>query len=244
MAIYQNPAGGQQTQVQPQQQQTMPGVQPLPATGIQQQAAGINQQQGFMAGQPQPVSGQLPMAQTSLTDLANKLARSYGLPVGRQGLVDQQGNFLMTPDQISQQSGGQIGMADAAAKMNYVAAALARQQQQQSQMRARGAIEAGMKLVQSRGRGSLAAMQSGMYQQLSQLYASEQHEAADFSYFIQQDRFNRAMREMRKQRKSAKKSRRLGLIGGALGMAFGGAIGGFAGAGLGGQLGGQAGGFV
>ena len=125
MPVFQNVAGEQKTQVQPgapqqQQQQGLQGSTPgLPTTGIQQQVAGINQQQQTMMGglgpaqqltQPGQLPG-LPMGQTSLTSLANRLAQSYGLPVGRQGLVDPQGNFLMTPDQIAAQSGGQIGLA-------------------------------------------------------------------------------------------------------------------------------------
>jgi hypothetical protein len=261
MPVYTNPTGGQQQLVdqppsQPQQQAEQgfpaaaaPAVQALPATGIQQQVAGVNQQRQAMPAtlqgeQPGQLPGAQQMGQTSLTGLASKLASSYGLPVGRQGLVDPQGNFLQTPEQISAMSGGQVSTVDAAAKMNYIAAAITRQQQRASQQKARGALEAGAKLVQSRGRGSLAAMQSGFYQQLSQLYASEQHEAADFSYFIQQDRFNRALREMRKQRKAAKKSRRIGMVGSLAGMALGGAFGGMAGAAIGGQLGGQLGGAV
>lgn len=264
MPVYTNPTGGQQQLVdqppsQPQQQAEQgfpaaaaPAVQALPATGIQQQVAGVNAQRQTMAGglpgaqqltQPGQLPGAQQMGQTSLTGLASKLASSYGLPVGRQGLVDPQGNFLQTPEQISAMSGGQVSTVDAAAKMNYIAAAITRQQQRASQQKARGALEAGAKLVQSRGRGSLAAMQSGFYQQLSQLYASEQHEAADFSYFIQQDRFNRALREMRKQRKAAKKSRRLGMVGSVAGAAIGGIFG-PAGAAIGGQLGGQLGGAV
>lgn len=247
MVVYTNPAEGQQAQAQqPQTQQAqMPGVQPLPATGIQQQVAGVNAQQAtLLGGQPQQQGG-LPQQQsfgkTSLSNLASRLASSYGLPIGRQGLVDQQGNFTMTPDQIAAQSGGQIGVADAAARMNYISAAIAREQTRRSQGKARATMEAGLKQVQSRGRGSLAAMQSGMYQQLSQLYASEQHEAADFSYFIQQDRFNRMMREMRKARKSAARSKKYGALGSIAGMALGAGIPGV-GAAAGGALGGALGG--
>jgi hypothetical protein len=176
--------------------------------------------------------------------MAQRLATNYGLPVGRQGLVDPQGNFTKTPDQLAAESGGAVSVVDAAAKMNYISAAITREQQRRSQGKARATLEAGMKQVQSRGRGSLAVMQSGMYQNLASLYASEQYEAADFSYFIQQDRFDRMMREMRKARKSAKKSRRFGAIGSAVGGILGAVVGGPAGAGIGMQLGGAAGGSV
>lgn len=254
MPVYSNPAGGGQQpqpvgQGQPGQQeiQQQPSVPPLPPTGIQRQVSGTNaamlaqgpQQQG-QGGLP----GAQPFGQTSLSQLASRLATSYGLPVGRQGLVDAQGNFTMTPDQVAAESGGQIGMGDAAARMNYIGAAVAREQTRRSEGQARAALESGIKQVQSRGRGSLAAMQSGMYQNLSSLYASEQHEAADFSYFIQQDRFNRMMKEMRKARKAGKKSKRFGAIGSALGGIIGGIAGGPAGAGIGMQLGGAAGGAV
>jgi len=250
MPVYTNPAGGGQQQPQevqgqpgqPQQQmQQMAGVPALPATGVQQQVAGVNQQQQGLMGGPQPV--QQPMGQTSLSGIAQRLATSYGLPVGRQGLVDAQGNFLQTPDQIAAESGGQVSVVDAAAKMNYVSAAIAREQQRRSQGKARATLEAGMKQVQSRGRGSLATMQSGMYQNLASLYASEQYEAADFSYFIQQDRFDRMMREMRKARKSAKKSKKYGAIGAGIGAIVGSIIPGLgtaAGAAAGGAIGGAA----
>jgi hypothetical protein len=163
---------------------------------------------------------------TSLSQLANQLATQYGIPLGQNGLVDEQGNFLNTPDQVAQQSGGKIGMGAAAARMNLIADAIQRQQQERSTQQSVAASQAGLGLVQSRGRGSLAGLQSGFYQQLAQTYSQQQYKAQDFSYWIQQDRLDQAAALARKQAKSAKWSKSLGAIGGIAGTIFGGPGGG------------------
>ena len=163
---------------------------------------------------------------TSLSQLANQLATQYGIPLGQNGLVDEQGNFLQTPDQVAQQSGGKIGMGAAAARMNLIADAIQRQQQERQQAKSVSALQAGLGQVQQRGRGSLAALQSGYYQDLAQTYSSQQYKADDFSYFIQQDLLNQQQDMMRKQQKKAKWSAGLGAIGGIVGTIFGGPGGG------------------
>lgn len=217
----------------------------LPPSGIQQQVGTIN------AGVQQPPSGQLPQqaqgqpqpggtGTTSLGALAQSLAQSYGLPIGRGGLVDEQGNFLMTPDQLAAASGGQETMGSAAAKMNYISQAISREQNQRQQAKGIAAIQTGMGLVQSRGRGSLAAMQSGFYQDLADLYSNQEPETVDFSYFIQKEQMDQALEIERLRLKQAEKGSVLsGILGGAsagaafgpIGALVGGAIGGAAGAG-------------
>lgn len=206
----------------------------LPPTGLQQQAASAASQmqpQGQATMQPpqggaapdQPTAPQAPQAPQapvgaggSLNQLAQNLAQRYGLPVGREALVDDQGNFLMTPDQVAKASGGRMSMGDAAARMNYISQAINKQQQSQSRAQGVAAMQTGLGLVQSRGRGSLATMQSGMYQQLAQMYESRDFERADFSYYIQQDLMNQQKEMMRKAEKKRKKGGVMGAITGGL----------------------------
>lgn len=143
---------------------------------------------------------------SNLDQLAQKLANQYGLPVGRGELVDENGNWLITPDRLAQLSGGSLTMGDAAAKMQYIENALTRQQNREQQAKARGAITAGMELVGSRARGSLALMQSGFYQDLADIYANQVEVAEDKSYWIhreqtdiQQELQRRAERLFKKQ---------------------------------------------
>ncbi len=216
----------------------------LPPTGVQQQVATINAgqqppgpaQAGQQGQQAQPGG----TGTTSLGALAQSLAQNYGLPIGRGGLVDEQGNFLMTPDQIVAGSGGQETLGSAAAKMNYIAQAITREQNQRQQQKGIAAIQTGMGLVQSRGRGSLAAMQSGFYQDLADLYSNQEFESADFSYFIQKEQMDNALELERMRLKQAEKGSFLsGILGGAsagsafgpIGAIVGGAIGGAAGGG-------------
>ena len=232
--------------------QGAPAANPLPATGLQQQAASIRQQS--MSAQlspspqatipPAPGGAQASLSQptpgygaTSLSQLAQKLATSYGLSVGRNPLVDAQGNFTMTPDQIAAQSGGKETQGSAAAKFNLIADAMQRQQQQQQMQKSQAALQAGLGLVQSRGRGSLAAMQSGYYQGLSNLYQNQQYQAADFSYFIQAQKYQDAMDLMNKQMRMQKKGALGGALGGIAGMLLGGPGGGAIGSSIGSQLG-------
>jgi len=230
------PKGGQMQQ--PGGQQKAGG---LPPTGIDQQMASL---QGFYnavqnvegigfdprmqqfeaasamgAGANLPGTGKGPTGSTDLNTLARTLADSYGLPIGGGQLVDPSGNFLMTPDQLAAASGGAVTQGEAAAKMNYIAEALQRQQQQQEMKKSEAALQTGLGLVQSNARGSLAAMQSGMYEGLANLYQNQQHEAADFSYFIQQEQLQIQQELMRRAEDLAKKQARGAFIGGVLGAA-------------------------
>ena len=212
-------------------------VPPTPPTGLEQQLAGLNQQ--YAAAQNAPQIGysererqlqqsqaegaELPSPQgasTNLNSIARNLAENYGLPLGRGALVDESGNFLQTPDQIAAASGGALTMGEAAAKMNFIAEALENQQQREGQSRAVSALQTGLGQVQSRGRGSLAAMQSGFYQNLASLYANEEYDLADFSYFIQKEQLDMQSELMRRQEDLAKDQARGGFITGVgLGIA-------------------------
>ena len=254
---------GQQQPQQPGQGGLPPtGMQQQMASlqGFYQQAQGqgvnpwqMQQQQGMggqgaqQAGSPMSgVGGQGGMGggmmgaggQVNIQQLAKNLAGRYGLSMGRGELVDPSGNFLMTPEQLAAASGGSMTMGMAAAKMNYISQAVAGEQNKQQQRLGRAAIGTGLGLVQSRGRGSAAAMQSGFYQDLADLYSNEEYEAADFSFFIEEERFQVAQEIERKRSKQAKK----GGIGGAIGSVVGGLAGAFfggpAGAGIGASLGG------
>ncbi len=236
------------TEVPPQQQQAaqqpaMPSqsvpnqVPPTPPTGIDQQLAGLNQQYEAVRNMPgvgydertrqiqmaQQQGAELPPPQgasTNLNSLARSLAENYGLPLGRGPIVDERGNFLVTPDQLAAASGGTQTVGEAAAKMNYIADAIAARQTEQSQDKAVAALQTGLGQVQSRGRGSLAAMQSGFYQNLAQLYANQEYDAADFSYFIQKEQLDMQNEILRRQEDLAKKQARGGVITGlGLGIA-------------------------
>ncbi len=204
-------------------------AQGLAPTGVSQQLATLNQtyqaqampqQAAALQTIPSGVAGPggqgqaQPQGSTNTQQMAQRLAQGYGLPIGRGNIVDEAGNFLMTPDQLAQQGG--IGLGEAAAKMNYVSQALANAQTEQQQQKGIAALQTGVGLVQSRGRGSLAAMQSGFYQDLADLYSNQEYAAADFSYFIEQERFQRAEALMRRQEKMAKKQSRFGFVGGLI----------------------------
>lgn len=230
--------GAPPAQQPPQIQQQTP-AQGLPPTGIDQQLATLNQtyqavqnvpktgfnvlQQQMQGGQADPLQGpggqQGPAGSTNIQQLARSLAQSYGLAIGRGNLVDAQGNFLMTPDQLASASGDTLG--ESAAKMNYISRAIARQQNEQQQKKAIASIQTGLGQVQQRGRGSLASMQSGMYQDLADLYSNQEYEAADFSYFIQKEQMDIAQNLMRRQEKLAKKGARGSFLGG-IGMTIAG----------------------
>lgn len=196
----------------------------LPQTGSQMQMQTLNAQMLPPAPAAPTQGGQsvptMPTSQggtTSLSNLASTLAQSYGLPIGRGGLVDERGNFLMTPEQVAAASGGQETMGSAAAKMNYVAQAVTRQQNISQQQKGIAALQTGLGLVQSRGRGSAAAMQSGFYEGLADMYSNQEYDAADFSYFIQKEQLDQQERIARDQRKAAEKSSKYGGIGSAIG---------------------------
>jgi hypothetical protein len=210
---------------------------PTPPTGLQQQLAGLQatqRQAASMGIGPPPAQNQaLPstlgaqtptQGGTSLSQLANQMAQSYGLST-RGDIFDAQGNPMMTPDQLAAASGGKDTMGSAAAKMNLIADALQKQQQQANMVKSEAALQTGLGLVQSRGRGSLATMQSGLYQNLASLYQNQQYHAADFSYFIQKEQTDIQQQMLDKQLKLQKKNAQMGFIGGlamtGLGIATG-----------------------
>lgn len=222
----------------PQQGQQGQG---LPPTGIQQQLNSLNQSYAQVRGlqgigfdvrqqqfsQAQGMQGQGALqnqrtgGSTSLDQLARSLAQNYGLAIGRGQMVDEQGNMLMTPDQIANASGGAETLGSAAVKMQYISQAIAKQQNEQAQQRGIAAIQTGLGQVQSRGRGSLAAMQSGMYQDLADLYSNQQYEAADFSYWVQKEQLDIQANLQRRAEKLAKKQARFGFVAGIAMMAAG-----------------------
>lgn len=210
-----NPSNPQQrpsTQQQGGQQGAVPGAPQAPAPSGSGAGTAL---QATSPSAPPATRGS-----TSLRTLADQLSRQLGLPIGQNGLVDEQGNFLQTPDQIAQQSGGAITMGAAAARMNLIADAIQRNQQERQTQKSVAALQAGLGQVQSRGRGSLAAIQSGFYQGLSQLYQSQQYEAADFSYFIQKEQLDMQMDMIRRAERLQKKNSRFGTIAGiGLGIA-------------------------
>lgn len=232
------------TAVPPQQQ---PGQQPgatqpqpqqagLPQTGMQQGLASLQQfyqqAQGAGAGQGvgQPQQAALPGipsaqpaapgGQVNIQQMARQLATRYGLPMGRGELIDPQGNFQVTPEQVAAASGGSETMGMAAQKMNYISQAVAAEQNRQQQRQGVAAISAGAGLVQSRSRGSLASMQSGFYQDLADLYSNQEYEAADFSFFIEEERFQIQQELQRQAEDRAKKKARVGFIAGIAGIAL------------------------
>jgi hypothetical protein len=200
---------GQAPQGAQQQQQG------LPPTGLQQQLASLNSFYSQVQGAGQGMQGmgslgfnvrqqQFGQAQqqgggemedqsfgsSSLDSMARNLAQRYGMPIGRGRLVDDQGNFLMTPQQMSDASGGAMTLGESAAQMNYIGQAIARRQNEQQQQKGIAAIQTGMGQVQSRGRGSLASMMSGQYEALADIYTNQEYEAADFSYYIQKEQLD------------------------------------------------------
>lgn len=243
-------------------------AQGLPPTGLQQQMASLNQlyeqvqnaqtsmggigfdvrQQQFQAAQAAgggELQADMPMGSTSLDQMAQNLAQRYGMPIGRGRLVDEQGNFLMTPQQIADASGGAMTLGEAAANMNYISQAITQRQNEMQQEKGIAALQTGMGQVQSRGRGSLATLQMGLYEGLADMYSNMEYEAADYSYFIQKEQQQIQMELMRRAEDLQKKQARMqtfagigmgvgGLLSGNIGMAAGGfgmAAGGAAGSG-------------
>ena len=226
-----------------------------PPTGLQQQLAGLNQQYDALRQQDMGLGNigfdtrEMQMQQygsqslpnqtqqygsSSLNALAERLAKGYGLSFGRGQLVDESGNFLMTPDQLAAASGGGETLGTAAAKMNYIADAISKEQQQRAQRQGIAAMQTGLGQVQSNARGSLASMQSGLYQGIAGLYANQDYDSADFSYWIQKEQMDQAQELQRRQEKLAKNQARsqfltgvgvtiLGLATGNAGVAGGGA---------------------
>jgi hypothetical protein len=205
-------------------------------TGLLSQAMGMQGlagqpgQPGAPAGAAQEVPRPVNPANASVQDLAQYLASSYGIPMGRQQLVDEAGNFTRMPTS-----------ADEAAKFNYIAQAVSDQQNRQQQAKSVAALQAEAGLVQTRGRGSLATLQAGTYRALAGQYGEMQYEADDFSYFIQEEFMRRQEELVRRQEKLAKKRRRGGMYGAIAGGIVGSlvpGIGTMAGAQVGGAIGG------
>jgi hypothetical protein len=191
----------------------------LGGIGVDVNAGGGANQQSLrpatLGGQQQPGGAPgLPQGQTSLQALAQRLASSYGLAVGRDQLVDSQGNFMMTPDQIAKASGGADTMGTAAAKMNYIASAIQRQQTDANMKKSEAALQAGLGVVSKRGRGSAVEQQQQFYQGLANLYQNQDYEAADFSYFIQKEKMDIEQEMMRKAEKLQKSKAKAGFWGG------------------------------
>lgn len=109
-------------------------------------------------------------------------------------------------------------MGMAAAKMNYISQAIANQQNREQQTKAIAAVSQGYGLVQSRARCSLAAMQSPFLQDIADLYANQEHEAADFTFFIEEERMRIQQELSRRADKRAKKQARANTIVGIAGL--------------------------
>lgn len=188
-------------------------------------AQGVNAQgqqfamatQGGSGGQPLPSPGT--QGTNSLQQMANKLASQYGLQVGRGNLFDESGNPMQTPEQLAMASGGAETMGTAAAKMQYIADAIAKQQTMDAQDKGIETLQAGIGLVQSRARGSAAALQSGLYSQMASQYANQEYESADFGYYIQREQQLIEQELQRKARKQAKKNAIGGVVAGVIGLA-------------------------
>jgi len=162
---------------------------------------------------------------TSLDVMARDLAQRWGLPIGKGRLVDDQGNFMYTPQQLADASGGRVTLGEAAAQMNYISQALTNRRNEQQQQKGISALTTGLSLVQSRGRGSMAGMMSGYYEGIADLYANQEYEAADFSFYIQKEQQDIAAELRRRQEKLLRKMGRANAIGG-IAMVIGGALSG------------------
>lgn len=225
----------------------------LPPTGLQSQMQSLNQYYDevrnakmtdmrgqeanigfdpyqFQFEQGQQQLGSVPnqaQGSSNLDTLAKSLAQSYGLSIGRGSLVDENGNFLVTAEQLAQASGGQETMGSAAAKLNMIAQAVAKQQVDEKQKLGTDALQMGLGQVRSNARGSLASMQSGLYQAMQQNYMNQSMdvEATDFSYWIYKEQEDIAAELQRRAEKRQKKAARTAVAGGAI-MVVGGALSG------------------
>ena len=163
----------------------------------QQQGGGLQAMGAGMGGSPSTIDpngfggqgGPLGAGQygrSSLNDMAERMAASYGLDFGRGSLIDADGNFLMTPDQLAANNPG-MDLGDVAANMNRISQAVNDRRIDQQQNKATAALQTGMGQLQQRGRGSLAALQSGFFQSMAQNYTNPNllPEQQDFSYWIQ-----------------------------------------------------------
>lgn len=195
----------------------MTNVPGLPPTGLQQQVSSLNQEyeqaqqretlgSSLAPGDPRTTAGPLMdpaaagpqaapptqgpenYAQSSLQDLAEKMARNYGLDFSRGTLVDTSGNFLQTPEQLAT-GAGEVGTT--AESMNYIAQAINDQRVRSQQDKATAALQTGAGLLASRGRGSLAALQSGFFAAMAANYTNPNllPEQQNFSYWIEEERY-------------------------------------------------------
>jgi hypothetical protein len=187
--------------------------------------------QGFQAAQLGGVGEEMAVEKRSarysndLNSLARSLAQNYGLDIGRGDIVDERGNLLLTPDQVQASSGGSETIGSAAAKLNYLSAAISKEMNLKQQQKGIAALQTGLGQVQKRGRGSLAAMQSGLYQDLADMYSNMEFEAADYSYFIEKERMDLA-RELDRRARDISKKRARSQFWGGVAMGLGGILGG------------------
>lgn len=224
---------GQQPNANPNTQPPSPAPitqqqqQGLPPTGLQQQLNSLNGlyqqvegasieglgQIGYNVREAQFNAAQLGGTElasrggmgSSLDEIARNMAQRFGMPVGRGRLVDESGNFLYTPQQLADASGGQMTLGEAAANMSYISQALTKRQNEQQQAKGIAAIQTGLGQVQERGRGSLASMMTGQYEAMADLYANQQYESADFSYYIQKEQQDIAQELQRRQERMVRK---------------------------------------
>ena len=234
--LQQQGGGGGATPVPPAPQQpaqapaTAP-TQPLPPTGLDQQLASLNQRYaeaqagggtGFGRAGYNVRASQFQQAQlegggeledlqfgtSSLDAMARNLAQRYGLAIGKGRLVDDEGNFLVMPDQLAAASGGAMTEGEAAAKMNFISQALTNRRNEMQQKKGMAALQTGLGQIQSRGRGSMAALTSGYYQDIANMAANQEYAATDFSYYIEAERLKIAETLQRRQERLMKKQAR------------------------------------
>ena len=206
----------------------------LPPTGIQQQLGSVGSAPPPPPS-PQGQAGQGGMGSTSLEGMVNNLATNYGIQIPRGGLVDASGNMLITPDQVQDASGGAMGQGMASAKLGYISDAIARHQDEQQQEKARASVATGIGQVQQRGRGSLASLQMQAYRDMADLYANQEYEKADFSYFIQAEQQELARQQEAQTQEREEKTDMFGniLSGAGTGFTIGGPVGALIGGGIG-----------
>jgi hypothetical protein len=205
--------------------------------GIIAQGAGLSAVEGQMGMQTgraapgaQSISPGTGGGAGSLNNMAQQLARSYGLPIGSGSMVDEYGNITYQPKNEEEMM-----------KLQMISDAIYNRQTQESHARGVAAQTAGMGLVRQRGRGSLAAMQSGMYENLASLYANQEFQQADYTLMIQSEQLQRAERIQQEARRQAKKAKKSGMVGGIIGGVVGFVIAGPAGAAVGYGIGSGAG---
>lgn len=179
-------------QYQQAQQQQGGGMQ---AMGAQMGSESFIDPNGFGSSLAGQGAGQY--GRSSINDMAERMARSYGLDFGRGSLIDADGNFLMTPDQLAAGNQG-MDLGDIAANMDLISKAIADRRVDQQQNKATAALQQGMGQLQSRGRGSLAALQSGFFQSMAQNYTNPNllPEQQDFSYWLQKGQLENEENEL------------------------------------------------